>query len=32
MTASEIENYQLKKAFAVLENSNIFPPPAESTK
>jgi hypothetical protein len=32
MTAPEIENYQLKKTFAILENSNIFPPAAEDTK
>jgi hypothetical protein len=32
MTATKFENYQLKKAFAALENSNIFPPAAEDTK
>jgi hypothetical protein len=32
MTAPEIENYQLKKVFAILENSNMFPPAAEDTK
>jgi hypothetical protein len=32
MTAPEIENYQLKKVFAILENSNIFPPAADDTK
>jgi hypothetical protein len=32
MSASDVENYQLKKAYADLENSNIFPPAAEDTK